>query len=651
VRRREDFMRALHLVKTVDGATWALRQMAALRRLGIDVTVALPAADRGLAPAYARASVDVVAADLDFVPTRPWTLAAAVGRCRALVAEVRPDVIHSHFVSTTLVARLALGRAHPLPRIFQVPGPLHLEHPWVRRLDLATSGDRDHWIGSCHWTCDEYRRRGVAADRVFLSYYGIELDGADAKRRAAAARTTIADSAPRRGALRGELGIAPDVPLLGMVAYTYAPKRLRGDDRGIKGHEDFIDAFRLLQHVIPDARAVVVGGPWKDAERYDERLRRRARDTCGDALRFVGRRDDVPAVYADLDVAVHPSLSENCGAAVESLAAGCPTVATRVGGLPDVVVDGRTGWLVPPRDPEQLAAAMLAALADRDEARRRAEAGRVLVRELFDVECTAREIASIYDRIVVPAAVVTARRAVDDERGARCAAYDTGKRIIDVVGALAVLLVTLPLFALAAIAVRLTLGTPVIYRQARIGRGGRTFTLLKLRTMRPAAGVEPSPADDERRLTRIGRWLRATSLHELPQLWNVLRGEMSLVRPRPLLPQYLGRYSPEQARRHEVLPGVTGLVQVGGRNALSWDEKFQLDVWYVDHRSLGLDIRILSRTLRALIRRDCIAAPGYATMPEFLGDVPARADVPNAPARASVASAPACATGKTCATS
>lgn len=190
------------------------------------------------------------------------------------------------------------------------------------------------------------------------------------------------------------------------------------------------------------------------------------------------------------------------------------------------------------------------------------------------------------------------------------------KRCVDVAGALALLVVTSPVLALAASIVLVAMGRPVVFRQARTGARGRIFTLLKLRTMRAAAHTD---ARDELRLTPVGRWLRATSVDELPQLLNVLRGDMSLVGPRPLLPCYLERYSATQARRHEVPPGITGLTQVSGRNGLSWEEKFALDVWYVDHWNLRLDLWVLWRTLVTVTRRDGIAASGHATMPEFLG--------------------------------
>ncbi|MCC6765090.1 MAG: sugar transferase [Deltaproteobacteria bacterium] len=193
------------------------------------------------------------------------------------------------------------------------------------------------------------------------------------------------------------------------------------------------------------------------------------------------------------------------------------------------------------------------------------------------------------------------------------------KRGLDLAGTLALAVMAAPVLLLAALTVRITMGSPVFFRQARVGRDGRLFTLVKLRTMRAPAAGEDALASDHARLTPLGRRLRATSIDELPELWNVLRGDMSLVGPRPLLPEYLPRYTPEQARRHDVRPGLTGLAQVRGRNALDWPERLALDVWYVDHQSLALDLSILLRTLLAVLRRDGIAAADHATMPEFQG--------------------------------
>ncbi len=179
-----------------------------------------------------------------------------------------------------------------------------------------------------------------------------------------------------------------------------------------------------------------------------------------------------------------------------------------------------------------------------------------------------------------------------------------------------------PVMLVVALLVRLNLGPPVLFRQPRPGKGGKIFALLKLRTMTEARDPAGHLLPDAARLTPFGRWLRATSLDELPELINVLKGDMSLVGPRPLLPQYLARYTPEQARRHDARPGITGWAQVNGRNSLSWEDRFRLDVWYVDHVSLWLDLKILALTIRQLRRREGISAPGNATMPEFLGNKP-----------------------------
>lgn len=185
--------------------------------------------------------------------------------------------------------------------------------------------------------------------------------------------------------------------------------------------------------------------------------------------------------------------------------------------------------------------------------------------------------------------------------------------------ALGGLVVAAPLLAVVALLVRLSMGSPVLFRQERPGRLGRPFELVKFRTMRDAADADGRLLPDEARLTRVGSFLRATSLDELPQLWNVVRGELSLVGPRPLLMRYMPRYTAEQARRHQVLPGLTGWAQVNGRNAISWEEKFALDVWYVDHWSLALDLRIVAMTAIRVLRRSGISRKGHATMPEFMG--------------------------------
>ncbi|HVJ93113.1 MAG TPA: sugar transferase [Labilithrix sp.] len=189
------------------------------------------------------------------------------------------------------------------------------------------------------------------------------------------------------------------------------------------------------------------------------------------------------------------------------------------------------------------------------------------------------------------------------------------KQAIDRSAGLGLLVAASPVIAAAAIAVRVTMGTPVFFRQTRIGHRERRFEIIKLRTMKNAFDARGEPLPDSERLTKLGRFLRASSIDELPQLINVVRGEVSLVGPRPLLPAYLERYTEDERRRHDVLPGMTGWAVVHGRNAIGWDERLALDVWYADHWSLALDAKILARTVRMVLARDGISQDGHATMP------------------------------------
>jgi len=194
------------------------------------------------------------------------------------------------------------------------------------------------------------------------------------------------------------------------------------------------------------------------------------------------------------------------------------------------------------------------------------------------------------------------------------------KRAMDLIVCIPAAIMLAP-FALAiALAVRVVLGSPVLFRQQRPGFGGRPFVMVKFRTMRDAYDARGEPLSDEVRLGRFGRWLRSTSLDELPEIYNVIKGEMSLVGPRPLLMEYLPLYTPEQRRRHDVRPGITGWAQVNGRNAISWREKFEHDVWYVDHWSPGLDLRILWKTIRSVLARESISQAGQATAEKFTGE-------------------------------
>ena len=378
-------MKVLHLVKTAVGASWVFHQVRVLGSLGIQVVVALPSTTEGFAPLYQQAGATVVKVNVNFRAQHLWRVPTIVAACRELVREVKPDVVHSHHVGTAFALRVALGKESRIPHIFQVPGPLHLEHGAFAALDTWLAGPHDYWIATCQWTRHKYAELGVPAGRVFLAYAGTDL------RPFAGVRT---------GRLRRQLGISDEVPLIGMVSYMYAPVWFLGQTRGLKGHEDFMAALALARRIRPDIRGVIIGGPWGDATWYEQRLRKLGAKTSDGSLNFCGHRKDVPSIYPDLDLAVVPSHSENCGGALEPLLSGIPVVATTVGGLPDLIEHGVTGWLVPPRNPKALAGAILDALGNQKEARRRAIQGQGRAKNLFDIEKVGREVAAIYEQVL-----------------------------------------------------------------------------------------------------------------------------------------------------------------------------------------------------------------------------------------------------------
>ncbi len=365
-----------------------------------------------------------------------------------------------------------------------------------------------------------------------------------------------------------------------------------------------LDAARVLQQRGEPVRIVLVGdGPSKPG------LQSKARRLGLENVEF---RDPVPkskawsvARMADILIfTTHFTPVHRYGISPNKLAdylAWCKPILF-VGNVPNnVVEDAGAGIVVSPFSPEQVADAIhcfrkMPATERAGYGRR----GRKYALEQLN-------IAKLASKLEVALSVKGGRRkAVSGTR--------LVKRLMDVTGSLVALVLTVPLLGLAALAVRIFMGNPVLFRPRRVGLNDQEFTVYKLRTMRP--GDE----SDEARLTRLGRWLRAWSIDELPQFLNVLRGEMSLVGPRPLPPRYLPRYSPEQVRRHEVKPGITGWAQVHGRNATTWDERMAQDMWYVDHKSLRLDMKILWLTIAKVLKRKGISAPGTATMPEFRGD-------------------------------
>ena len=306
-----------------------------------------------------------------------------------MVEELQPDIIHSYYVGTTLTARLALGKRHAIPRVFQVPGPLHLEHAFFRRAEIATAGPRDYWIGTCRSICDLYRRSGIADDRLFVSDYGVDLED---------------HVYHPKGKIRAECGIADDVPLVGMVGIMYAPKRYLLQRRGLKGHEDLIDALAIVLKERPEVMGVFVGGGWEGAQAYEERVRayaqgkvRRPRALPRHARRCAGTLAGLRHRRAAL---AHRG---GGGYGGRGATARHPGDRDNVGGQPDLIVDGETGWLVPPKDPPAMAAAILDALNNPARTRAMAARGHDRAEALFNGKTNNAAVVEMYARILTRA--------------------------------------------------------------------------------------------------------------------------------------------------------------------------------------------------------------------------------------------------------
>jgi len=380
-------MRVLHVSKASDGAHWAIRQVTELIKQGVEVHVALPDSAGSSIPAWR-----VTGATLHFVncalpilsPVKFVKTSLAI---RELIRRVSPDLIHSHHVTTTAMLRIALGKKHPIPRLFQVPGPLHLEHWPSRALEISLAGERDYWIGTSKCINLLYEQAQVPSSKLFLSYHSAD---------------TRLFSANRTGYLRKKLGIPHGALVIGNINLIYPPKRLLGQKIGLKCHEDIIEAIELVQKVRNDVWGVLVGGTFRGGDSYEMKLRHLAQRKGNGKILMPGkfRSQEVGWSWPDFDCAIHVPLSENCGGVTEPLLCGVPTIAGDVGGLPEVVHAGLTGELVPVRNPRALAEAILRVLREPGEHKRTAKRGGQLVSEMFDPVRCAKEVLAVYRNIL-----------------------------------------------------------------------------------------------------------------------------------------------------------------------------------------------------------------------------------------------------------
>jgi lipopolysaccharide/colanic/teichoic acid biosynthesis glycosyltransferase/glycosyltransferase involved in cell wall biosynthesis len=567
-----------------------------LKRAGFDpIMLSSPGSNLFDVSAWERVASIAISMEREIAPIQDL---ASLWRLYRTIRRVRPTIVDASTPKAGLLTGVAAWLARVPCRVYTLRG-LRLE---------TTSGLRRAILWTAEWmACACAHRVVCVSPSLRTRAIGLNLvspekakvlvkgsGGVDAKRFSPANRGAVQSEG-----LRSRLGIPPGAMVLGYVGRFVK-------DKGIR---QLIESFQQLRGIYPDLHLLLVGdfepgdpvGP--EVRRYIESERSIIRP---------GFVNDTAPYYPLMDVLALPTYREGFpGVPLEAQACGIPVVTTNATGAIDSIIDGVTGFLVPVGDTNSLTAAIGKLLTDPELRVRMGKAGRELMERDFHPEVIWDALIHLY------------RELMEEKLGSPQMQYKNtislAKRTFDVVLAASATLLLSPVLAAVALLIRFRLGSPVLFRQERAGLFGSRFECLKFRTMTDARDANGQLLPDADRLTRLGRFLRSTSLDELPELINVIRGEMSLVGPRPLFAKYLERYSPEQMRRHNVPPGITGWAQINGRNALNWDQKFELDLWYLDHSSFWLDLSILAKTLWQVIRREGVSRPGHATMPEFSG--------------------------------
>lgn len=557
------------------------------------------------------------------VHTAPFTRRInLVADLRALVSlylllrRGRFDIVHTHTPKASLLGQVAGWLARTPVRFNTVHGFYFHEHmaPRLRRFYVGlerVTAFCSHRILSQNAEDVEtaVREKICPPAKIRALGNGIDISRFDPT------RVSLGETR----ALRRELGIPEESPVVGFVGRLVAEK----------GIVELLEAAKMVRQAFPNVRFLFVGPSDREkADAIDPNLA--AKLDVSDFCVFTGRRSDMPAIYALMDVNVLPSHREGYPRTpMEASLMRRPSVVTNIRGCRETVEHGANGLLTPVRDAKALAEAINRLLGDEKMRAAMGETGRRMALAKFDErrvhDTIEKEYASLLrrnqeSRQRANAAPSPARRSESTgEPGFRGSlsnglAY-RGKRLFDLVLAVLLLPAALPLGAVSAALVYLSLGRPIFFQQVRPGLHGKPFTIFKFRTMTGADDSVGQPLPDSQRLTRIGRLLRRSSLDELPELFNVLRGEMSIVGPRPLLVRYLPFFSPTERLRFTVKPGITGWAQVNGRNRLDWDERLRCDVWYAQNAKLSLDIRILARTIfQALTGANVEVAPDAAML-------------------------------------
>lgn len=583
-------------------------QFAALRNAGFEVTI-FAAPGPHLDEVARREGVLTVAVPLAREADPVADFLALLSLWRWML-KLRPALVNAGTPKAGLLGGLAASLAFVPCRLYTLHGlRLETEHGAQRRI-LALCERIACWSAQRVICVSESVRQGavelglVREEKTLIIASG-SANGVDP--------TRFANTRERRfdaADLRRELHIDPETPVLGYVG------RLTCD----KGIEELLAAFTRVRETLPDLHLLLVGD-FEDGDPLPARDRERIENSK--VIRWTGFVKDPSLYYEVMDVVALPTRREGFPTVVlEAHAGGRPVVAFDVTGTRDAIEHDNDGLLVPAGNVDALTTALRSLFADPARQREFGENGRRKVQARFNPQTIWDSLSGLYHVMMLGRTDLSADRlgAIDmkDFRPPR-RMYRGAKRAFDFSFATTLLLVTAPVLALATVAIRLTMGSPALFRQARPGLFEDPITVLKLRTMNEARDAEGNTLPDADRLTALGRFLRRTSIDELPQLWNVIRGEMSLVGPRPLLAKYLDRYTPRQRRRHLVVPGITGWAQIHGRNSTDWDERLNRDIWYAENANFRLDMRILWRTAFLALRQRGVSQPGHATMPEYEG--------------------------------
>ena len=577
-------------IRTVSSSFVFLRgHISYLRAHGYQVTcVSAPGKEQAIASAE---GAHVIAVPMKREPS-PYADMVSLWRLWRVLRRTKPDVVHTGTPKAGLLGSLGAIFAGVPTRIYCLMG-LRFEtlSGWKRSLAIRLEKIACGCSTSVLCVSASLRERaiaeGLARPDKFVVVGEGSTNGVDLGHFCASPATQA-----RAESLRNELHISDHEFVVGFVG------RLVRD----KGIAELLEAFETVRSTI--ASKLLLVGDFEDGDPIHPELKRRL--LTHDAVRIVPFVDDPAPVYRMIDVLALPTYREGFpNVVLEAQASSVPVVTTDATGAVDSVVHGKTGYVVPVGSAERLAEALIELARNAEKRRAMGQAGRARAEAAFNEEDVWTKLSDYYERM---------RQDVSPQRGLKLAIKWTADRLF----ALLLLTILTPLLFMAAVVVLLTIGWPVLFRQPRIGRRGREIVIHKFRTMTDERDAQGELLPDAQRLGKVGRTLRAFSIDELPQLWDVLRGAVSFVGPRPLLERYRDRYDAEQWRRHNVYPGITGWAQVNGRNAISWEQKFELDVWYVDHWSFWLDLKILWLTVWRTLRRDGISYGAEATMPEFM---------------------------------